>query len=165
MAKTKYEIALNIINSITWDNWMNPDGTYMKVSEVLNNKIQFIRDKYFLDKNMDPEDLDTLNTLEEILLLVNVEHIESNNLVNQSLVAEINREINIVKWHIINRYETLSETKIDDSNEMIEYDLFDIDMDSKIFNIYDVDDMNNHNYDMGKLCGLQEALRLINKIK
>jgi hypothetical protein len=63
-------------------------------------------------------------------------------------------EIKVVKTIIEDRSK-------DYSFEVVEEDLYDIDMDKYPVNQYDQNDSENHNYDMGRLKTLEEILKKI----
>jgi hypothetical protein len=72
--KIKNQIAFNLYNEINWDNWKqdkefeNCKDEYFTVNEVLFCKIQHIK----IDVS-DPQHLATLDSLEEVLKLINIE--------------------------------------------------------------------------------------------
>jgi len=68
---TKKEKSQSIIDSIEWSNWKREDGTYWTTNEVLYCKIQWIKEEL----GEDSEHIDTLEQLESVLNLINIDKI------------------------------------------------------------------------------------------
>jgi hypothetical protein len=72
---------------------------------------------------------------------------------NDKINKYIENQIRDTKNYIITRAREYAEAFIVD-------DLFDIDCDKFPVSLYDMEDMNNHNYDLGRLKTLEELKNL-----